>query len=146
MRLAGRADPQQLPLLAMPCVFRDRNNRPILYVPESARTNAVVRQLSNAEATLRVNATNQLQAVESIESALAGTQGYDRQSAGWSAAYYADLGVKPSLRLGEAAHAKAIFLRGPQLEPESEELSYLARVLIREGIVKPSEVPRRIVE
>jgi spermidine synthase len=142
MRLSGRADPQQYPLLAMPCVFRDTNSEPLIFMPDSARTNAVVRQLFNAEAALQSDLTNRLQAVESIKNVLDTMQLYRRQEAGWSAAYYADLAVKAGLRLGNAAQAKAILLRAMQLEPDSEELLYLSRILVREGILQPSEVPR----
>ena len=140
MLIEGHIGPQQFPLLAMPCIFRGTND-PVLFMPDSAQTNAIVRQLFAAEAALRTNPTNQLQAAEIIKNVLDTLQTYRRQDAGWSAAYYADLAVKASLRLGEAAQAKAILLRGLQLEPDSAELSYLSRILIREGILQPAEIP-----
>jgi len=33
-------------------------------------------------------------------------------------------------------------LRGLQLEPDSMELRYLSRILVRRGIFKPAEVPK----
>ena len=42
--------------------------------------------------------------------------------------------------LGNAAQARAILLRGLQLEPDSEQLRYLAPILVREGVVQASEL------
>ena len=36
--------------------------------------------------------------------------------------------------------AKAVLLRGLQLEPDSDELHYLSRILVRRGILKPDEI------
>jgi len=135
----GAADAQSYALLAMPCVFRGTNES-VLFMPDVARTNAIANQLFNAEATLKTNPSNRAQAVEIIQRTLDAAQSYMPERDGWSAAYYADLAVKASLRLGETARAKAILLRGLQMEPASEALQYLARILVREGVVKPEEV------
>lgn len=135
----GAADAQSYALLAMPCVFRG-TNEPVLFMPDVARTNAVANQLFNAEGTLKTQPANRAQAVETIQRALNATQSYTPQSAGWSAAYYADLAVKASLRLGDTERAKAILLRGLQMEPDSEPLRYLSQILVREGVLKPDEV------
>ena len=50
----------------MPCVFRVPND-PVLFVPDVSRTNAVAYQLFNAEAVLKTNPTNHVQAIESIQ-------------------------------------------------------------------------------
>jgi hypothetical protein len=47
-------------------------------------------------------------------------------------AYYADVGVKASLRASDPSRARAILLRGLQLEPDSDQLHYLERILARE--------------
>ena len=139
---APRTDPTQDSLLAMPCVFRGTNDV-MLFVPACARTNAVAYQLFNAEAVLKTNPANRQQAINNIRGILEAEKAYDRQATGWSAAYYADLAVKASLRLGNNPEAKAILLRGLQLEPDSEQLAYLSRIMIREGILLSSEMPAK---
>lgn len=143
MLVEGNIGPQQYPLLAMPCVFRGTND-PVFFVPDAARTNQVLHALFTAEAVLKTNPTNQLAAVESIENLLVGLTNYSAREAGWSAAYYAALGVKAALQLGEQDRAKTILLRGLQLEPESIELHYLARIMVREGALQQAELPKGI--
>jgi len=125
----------------MPCIFQSTNGSPMIYAPPSAATNLNARQLYYAEATLRTDPTKQLQAVESIKGVLDSLKNYKPQDTDWSAAYYAELAVRASVRLGNPVLAKAILLRGLQLEPDSDELKYLSRILIREGILQPSEIP-----
>jgi predicted membrane-bound spermidine synthase len=132
--------------LIMPCVFQDTNSRALVYEPPSAATNLNARELYFAEVILKTEPARQSQAIEAIQLILASVKDYKPQDSDWSAAYYADLAVKTSLRLGNAAKAKAILLRGLQLEPDSEELAYLSRILIREGILQPSEVPAAVVK
>jgi hypothetical protein len=127
-------------LLSMPCIFRGTNDL-LLLAPEAARTNKIVRQLVGAEATLRATTTNLWPAIERINGVLDTTQGYTREAAGWSAAYYGGLAVKACLRLGKAAEAKSILLRSLEMEPDSVELAYLSRIMAREGILQASEVP-----
>ena len=130
--------------MVMPCVFQDTNAKTLIYAPPSAQTNLNTRQLYFAEVELQTEPAKQLEAVETIKSILDALQNYKPQDSDWSAAYYADLAVKTSLRLGNAAQAKSILLRGLQLEPDSEELKYLSRILIREGILQPSEISTTI--
>jgi len=67
-------------------------------------------------------------------------QHYDSNGADWSPAYYADLGVKASLREANPTRARALLLRGLQLEPDSDQLHYMARILIREKILQPADL------
>jgi predicted membrane-bound spermidine synthase len=137
---AGRLNNPNPALLGMPCIFRGTNSS-LLPMFAAALTNGVGRQLLYIEAAWRSNPTNQPQVVEAIKKILDKTQAYQPQTAGWSAAYYADLAVKASLREGNTAQARAILLRGLQLEPDSEQLAYLSRILVREGILQPAEIP-----
>jgi tetratricopeptide (TPR) repeat protein len=145
MLVEGNIGPRQFPLLAMPCVFRGTND-PVFFMPDAARTNQILRALFTAEAVLKTNPTNQLEAVESIRNLLGGLTDYSARSAGWSAAYYAALGAKAALQLGANEHAKTILLRGLQLEPDSAELHYLARIMVREGVLQPTELPESVVK
>ena len=101
----------------------------------------IVHHLCTAEASLRRSATERAWAVGEIKDALDAIRTYNQQGAGWSPAYYSYLAAEVSLDLGNAAQAKAILLRGLQLEPNSEVLNYLSRILLREGILQPTEVP-----
>ena len=56
-----------------------------------------------------------------------------------AATNYADV-VRASLRLSEAGRAGAMLLRGLQSEPDSDELRYLSRILIREKILQPADL------
>ncbi len=128
----------------MPCVFGSTNigaGIPAL-APPSAQTNAVTRQLYFAESALRTDPARQMDAIEHIAQALNLVRDYNPQKADWSPAYYADLAVKACLRLNNAAEAKAILLRGLQLEPDSDELHYLSRILIARGMLQPADVPQ----
>jgi hypothetical protein len=145
-RFQGRTGSLTFGNLVMPCVFQETNSRAVVYSPPSAATNLNTRQLYFAEAILQTDPTKQLQAIETIKQILDTTQNYKPQDLDWSAAHYADLAVKASLRLGNTALAKGILLRGLQLEPDSDELGYLSRILIREGIIQPSEVSTVMVK
>ena len=124
----------------MPCVFRDAKAGTVVYAPPSGATNVIVRQLYNAEILLQSDATKQLQAVESIRDALDAVEGSRFRKTDWSPAHYAALAVKAALRLGQPVLAKVILLRGLELERDSEELRYLARILVREGILQSTAV------
>ncbi|MCX7722867.1 MAG: fused MFS/spermidine synthase, partial [Verrucomicrobiae bacterium] len=144
MLAQGHIGPQQFPLLAMPCVFRGTND-PVFFIPDAARTNEVLRALFAAEAVLKTNPTNQLEAVQSIHRLLVELKNYSARAAGWSAAYYAAAGAKAALRGGSHELARGILLRGLELEPDSIELHYLARIMMREGVLRPTELPANLV-
>jgi hypothetical protein len=131
-------DPSQYGLLAMPCVFRG-TNEPMMFMSDVARTNSVANQLFNAEMTLKSNPADPTEAIKNIQAVLAAVPAFDRQTAGWSAAYYADLAIKAGLRSGNREMARAILSRGLQLEPESKQLQYLQRILIREQLLQNVE-------
>jgi predicted membrane-bound spermidine synthase len=129
----------------MPCVFRETNTATVVYAMPSVATNLVSRQLYSAEIALHSQPTKWPQAIQSIGTILGSLRDYNPQEMDWSPAYYADLAVKASLRLGNTSEAKAILLRGLQLEPDSSQLRYLSRILIHEGILQPAEVPPNVV-
>jgi len=125
----------------MPCAFREPNAKIIIYAPSSVATNALSHELYNAEIALQTNPQEWPQAIQTIGEILDGLKSYDPQAIDWSPAYYADLAVKTSLRLDNAAAAKSILLRGLQLEPDSDQLRYLSQIMVRRGILQPDEVP-----
>jgi hypothetical protein len=92
--------------------------------------------------TLRTDLAKQSAAVKNIASVLNSVRDYNREEADWSATYYVNIAVIASLRLGNAEQAKAILLRGLQLEPDSEQLWHLSRIMVHEGILKAAEVPK----
>jgi hypothetical protein len=128
---------------AMPCSLQGTNKNFGIYTPPSAATNAITRQLVMSEYSLRSAPTSQSAAIQGIENALDAVSGYRSQDADWSPAYYADLGVKASLRLSDSRRAGAILLRGLQLEPDSDQLHYLSRILLRERILQPLDIPQQ---
>jgi hypothetical protein len=120
-------------LRAMPCAFRG-SIETLVYAPEAARTNSVVRALAEAEFAFRGNAVESLKtAVATTKQILDATQPNEPENEGWKADYYAGLAVKASLRLGSDQEAKQILARGLLLEPKSGELNYLSRILARES-------------
>jgi predicted membrane-bound spermidine synthase len=141
-RFQGHAGSMAFGDRIMPCVFlQDTNAGIVVYAARSAATNAISRQLYYAEVMLRTEPDKWPEAIQTIETILDGLKDYKPQDIDWSPAYYAGLAVKASLRLGNPAQAKAILLRGLQLEPGSGELGYLLRILIRERILQSGEVP-----
>ena len=125
----------------MPCVFQDTNAKTMVYAPPSGATNLEIRQLYFADVIFQTNPAKEMEAVATVKSLLDSVQGYQPETADWSAAYYADLAVKACLRQNQPALAKAILLRGLQLEPASDQLAYLSRILLRAGILTPAELP-----
>jgi hypothetical protein len=115
----------------MPCVFQSTAGKTVIQAPPSTATNLTARQLYFAEVALKMEPAKQLPAIESIKAILDSPRNYNPQDPDWSAAYYAGLAATASLRLGNVALAKGILLRGLQLEPDSEELKYYLRVLLR---------------
>jgi hypothetical protein len=140
----GRAD--LMPIMVegrpLPCIMQGTNRNIPIPSPPSAETNMLVRQLVLSEYTLRAAPANQLAAVENIEGALDSITEYHQRGADWSPAYYADLAVKACLRMANPGRARAILLRGLQLEPDSDQLHYLSRILVRENILQPADLPQ----
>jgi len=125
---------------AMPCSLQGTNKTFAISTPPSAATNALTRQLAMAEYVLRTNPAQQLDAIASIDNALHSVVNYNASQADWSPAYYADLGVKASLRASNPARARAILLQGLKLEPGSDQLHYLSRILIHEKILSLADL------
>jgi spermidine synthase len=124
--------------LTVPCVFGATNTAGLRPPPGVAR-DETIRRLFDAEIALRTDALNHPKALEEILDVLDTTQSYREQTSGWSATYYASLAAKLSLRHNNPVYTRRVLLRGLQLEPDSEVLQYLARVLVREGLVLPLE-------
>ena len=125
--------------LTAPCslgLFRGLAFRP----PPMAATNELARALFEAERSLQADPAKRSQAVQQIWKILDATGSYDEGAAGWSATYYTCLAAEASLALEDGATAKKILLRGLRLEPGSELMQYLARIMIRERILRPEEL------
>jgi hypothetical protein len=120
---------------SLACVFAVTNAH-ATKAPFAAATNGVVRQLFEAELALAGDPARQAEGLNQIQKILASAKPGDPQLAAWSTAYYANLATKASLRRGETQQAKKILQRGLELEPDSELLQYLERVLSREGIIR----------
>jgi spermidine synthase len=115
---------------SMPCIFQPAIDNTIVPWPSSAATNWSARQLYFAQAGLKTEPAKQLQAIESIRTTLEALHDKAQDSDG-GAIEYAGLAVKASLRMGNVSLAKAILRRALQLEPDSDELKYLSRILLR---------------
>jgi predicted membrane-bound spermidine synthase len=138
----------------MPCSLQGTNKSSGIHPPPSAGMDAITDQLAMSEYSLRTGPAKQ-SAIESIENALDSisakkienaldsASGHHSQDPDWSPAYYAGLAVRASLRLSEPGRARAILLRGLQLEPDSDQLSYLSRILLRERILQPVDIPQQ---
>ncbi len=132
VRMRVENAPPDFGLLAMPSVFRGTNDI-IPFDPPNAPE--FIQRLAGAEVALESASADHAQAVEAIKGVLDSMQNYQRQNAGWSAGYYAFLAAEVSLRLGNTAQARAILARGLELEPDSEELNYLLRIMEHEGVL-----------
>lgn len=124
-------------LRSLPCVFRGTNATAIFSPPGAPE---IFQKLAAADAALENSPAEQAQAVAEIKNILDSIHDYNRETAGWSAGYYAYLAVEVSLHLGSDEEAKAILQRGLQLDPDSDELRYLLRIFIRRGLVQPTTV------
>jgi len=120
-------------LRSMPCVFRGPVEG-LVYAPEIARTNQMVRKLVEGELAFRGNSKESIEAaIGTTKQILDATKRYEPEVEKWKADYYAALAVKACLRLGKHDEAKKILVRGLQLEPMSSELNYLSRILDHEA-------------
>jgi hypothetical protein len=120
----------------MQCIFQDTNANLIVYAPPSLVSNLLTRPLYFDEIELLRNRSGndlneKLVAVKSIQNILNVLQGYQPQNSDWSAAHYVDIAVKECLRQGNIELARTILSRGLQLEPDSDQLAYLSRMLAR---------------
>jgi len=138
----GTTQPVIIDNRAMLCSLQGTNKHFGVYTPPSAATNLVTRQLAMSEYGLLGGTTNRLAAIDTIESVLNSLPDYRSEGADWSPDYYADLAVKACLRSSNRRQAGEILLRGLQLQPNSDELQYLARILGREGILRPANMAR----
>jgi len=126
----------------LPCVFRPT---PTASVPAqlaaTALTNQLAKQLMDAEVWLQTNPAKQAEAIVAVEKILNSSENASAAKPPWSPAYYASLAAKASLRQGNSPQARKILLRGLELEPQSDQLQYLARIFAREKILQPEELP-----
>jgi spermidine synthase len=121
----------------MPCIFQDTNATVLIYRPPSALTNMLARQFYYAEVALwRGNASDKVTAIKAIKDYLGVVQNYDPQTVDWSASHYADIGVKACLQAGNIEQAETILEEGLRLEPDSEQLQYLSRIIARKEVSK----------
>jgi predicted membrane-bound spermidine synthase len=111
-----------------------------LQPPPMAATNSIARQLFEAEVSLHSEPAKRLEAIKQIQKILEGATAYEHGQ-GWSATYYTCLAAQASLSLGDSARARKVLFRGLLLEPNSETMQYLARIMEREGILQAGEVP-----
>jgi len=131
----GTAQPVIVDNRAMLCSLQGTNKHFGVYTPPSAATNLITRQLAASEYGLLGDATNRLAAIDTIQSVLNSLPGYRPEGSDWSPDYYADLAVKASLHAARPDQAVAILLKALQLEPNSDQLQYLARVFARQGLI-----------
>ena len=136
----GPAKPMMAGNRPMPCILQGTNKTIGMTTPNSAATDVLASQLAMSEFILRTDPAKQTVAIESIENILNLLTGYHPGSTDWSPDYYADLAIKASLSTSHPGQARAILLRGLQLQPDSDQLGYLSRILLREGILQPGDI------
>jgi predicted membrane-bound spermidine synthase len=116
--------------VSLPSVFAIANLSD-LTPPPAATTNDVARALFDTEVAFNSGSANEIQAISEIEKILLATKSYDAASAGWSATYYGGLAIKASLRRNDTQTATRILQQALRLEPGSDVLLYLNRVITR---------------
>jgi spermidine synthase len=122
-----------------PCVFEDQK-RVSVTAPPRIETDERARQLFEAELALQAEGGNPAQAIERIADLLQKAQPSGSANPVWHADYYACLGAKASLRRGDVVKARELLLAGLRLEPNSDQLHFVARVMAREGMLTASNV------
>ena len=121
-----------------PCVFEDQK-RVSVTAPPRIETDQRARQLFEAELALQAEGGSPAQAIERIADLLLKAQPSGSANLVWHADYYACLGAKACLRNGDVVKARQLLLAGLRLEPNSDQLHFLARVMVREGMVSDSD-------
>ena len=142
LRMPGSTPARDTSILSIPCVFQGTNGL-VLYIPESGKTNLIIQALCTSELILRttLDPASVLPAIEQIKYLLENAPASSFDDPTRKADYFADLAVKNALHLGRTDLARAILLRGLELEPNSKWLHFLSRVMIRDGTITAAELP-----
>lgn len=137
----GTAKPVVISNRFMPCSLSGSSKAFGVYAPQSSATNTVLRQLVMGEYALRMD-PKRMDAVQGIGTGLAAATANSWQDQDWTPDYYAELAIKCSLRESDPGQARAILLRGLELQPDSDHLRYLSRIFLREKILQPGDLAK----
>jgi predicted membrane-bound spermidine synthase len=130
--------------LTLPCIFAITNDVPMA-APPAAATNDLARRLFEAELACESGHGNESQALEEIQRILDSAKSSDLVDANWSPTYYGSLALKVSLRHDDDARARSLLQSALKLEPESDVLHYLSRIMQREAEPKSQSIGYRQV-
>jgi hypothetical protein len=125
---------------APPCLF-DAKGSVVLIPPPGIETDETARQLYAAEVALHTDGRDPAPALQEFSRLLLGSPAQERVPTTWHAEYYACLAVKASLELGQSEQARRFLVRGLELAPDSNQLRFLARIMIRDGVLQAKDLP-----
>jgi hypothetical protein len=144
-RYNGKSDPTASDVFfdgrPMPCVFRP-TNAAAGFSPIPKGASDELKRLRKAEDSLYSLVSQWRESVEVIEKILSDLQsGLNNRPIDWSPSYFAMLAARISLRHGDLDGAQHLVSLGRRLEPQSQELLYLGRILARQSAPHASSRP-----
>jgi predicted membrane-bound spermidine synthase len=124
----------------LPSLFRPPNRLPREVDLPAASEQA--RRLLEARALLFSNRDRWPEGIRKLEAILReAAAGGDRMTGDWPLSLYAAMAAKASLSLGHQQPARELLLLGLKLNPQLDQLQYLARIMVREKLLRPEEMP-----
>jgi hypothetical protein len=133
---SGVVQESQSDRLEMPCIFRPANA--LASKPKFAENaSKELKTLIEAEMSFRANPAQWQESVTAVEAVLsARTRGAPAGSTDWSAAHFAAFATRTCLNQGEYERAKTLVALGLAVEPGSQILQYLGRIVVRGRITE----------
>jgi spermidine synthase len=130
-------------LASLPSVLRSLENPPSpLKAPENASER--LKELIQAANQLEANPDQRREAIQQIETILGAYREPDSQKASqWTPSFFAVLGARHSLGLGDYASARRLIELGRKIGPADAQLEYLARIVEREQSMNSKLVSSR---
>ncbi|MBI3853868.1 MAG: fused MFS/spermidine synthase [Verrucomicrobia bacterium] len=137
----GDNSPEILDSAFIPCIFRPANRllRPT-HLPKGV--NEEGNRFLQARASLLSNREQWPEGIRLVEAILRAPPSNAAQPAlEWPLALYAAMAAKASLSLGNVPQARELLLLGLKQDPQLDQLQYLARIMVREKLLRPEDIP-----
>jgi len=132
--------PERFDSAFLPCLFRPADRLPRKVDLPAASEGA--RRLLEAKALLLSNRDRWPDGIQKVEAILRETAvGGDRLASDWPLSLYAATAAKASLSLGNVQQARDLLLLGLKMDPQLDQLQYLVRIMVREKLLRPDEIP-----
>ena len=137
----GENPPEKLDSTFIPCIFRPAN-RPPRQIDFSHAANEEGKRFLQARALLLSNRDQWPEGIRMVVTILREPPGdAAKPPPEWPLALYAAMAAKACLSLGNAEQARELLLLGLKQDSQLDQLQHLARIMVREKLLRPGEIP-----